>query len=227
MANVKNSKKVSPEQDLQQNLEKTEIGQMIEKYKNLAFAAVALALSIVVAVVVYNQYTESRNSVVSKLAYQFEEGPLVDYKNKKIKSNEFISAIEKFQEESKGHNGFITVLLRATQELKTQKDGHLIIDLINKTYEQQKKNKFFGFFLGITLATLYEDKGELDQAISLLEGLVSFNDKFLGSKLYLDLGRLYKIKGNKDKAKLNFNYIVENFPQDDMAKLARIYVNEL
>ena len=47
-------------------------------------------------------------------------------------------------------------------------------------------------------------------------------------KTYLDLGRLYLKKGDKQKAKTSFQYVVDKAKDDpEFVKLAKIYLTKL
>ena len=47
------------------------------------------------------------------------------------------------------------------------------------------------------------------------------------SKTQLDLGRLYKAKGDKTKAREYFEKVTANVTQAEFAKLAKLYLSEL
>jgi hypothetical protein len=46
-------------------------------------------------------------------------------------------------------------------------------------------------------------------------------------KLYLDLGRLYLSAGNKEKAKVNLQYLVDNGKDAEFMKIARLYLEDI
>jgi len=47
------------------------------------------------------------------------------------------------------------------------------------------------------------------------------------TKAYMDLGRLYLAKNDNAKAKTNFDYIIANYPNDELAKMARMYLQQV
>lgn len=51
--------------------------------------------------------------------------------------------------------------------------------------------------------------------------------KILLSKVYFDLGRLYLAKGDLNKAKNNFEYVVNGFSKDKLADYSKLYLQEI
>jgi outer membrane protein assembly factor BamD (BamD/ComL family) len=47
------------------------------------------------------------------------------------------------------------------------------------------------------------------------------------SKVALDLGRMYLLQNEKGKAQTQFDYIISNFPNDEYAKLAKLYLSQM
>lgn len=92
-------------------------------------------------------------------------------------------------------------------------------------------NDYLSYFINFRLSVLYEDRGEIQKALSSLESLVSSGLKFFEHKTYLDLGRLYLRNGDIDKSKRSFNHILKNKDKSntdlDLIRLANLYLARL
>jgi Tfp pilus assembly protein PilF len=82
-------------------------------------------------------------------------------------------------------------------------------------------------FLVQNYAAIAESNGDNDQAISVLESYIASGNKVFLTKAYLDLGRLYILKNDQTRAKKNLDYIIANHPNDELAKLARLYLQRM
>lgn len=74
---------------------------------------------------------------------------------------------------------------------------------------------------------ILEKLGKTDEAISILEPLAQNKDGLMPAKISLELGRLYLAKGEKGKAQTQFDYIINTFPNDELAKMAKLYLQQL
>ena len=72
---------------------------------------------------------------------------------------------------------------------------------------------------------LYEEQGRLDEAIATLEELVASSNLFFEEKVYLDLGRLYLANGDQGQAETYFRYVVDRGEDDEVLKLANLYLD--
>ena len=83
------------------------------------------------------------------------------------------------------------------------------------------------YFLHVRMAAIYEDLNSPQKSIELLEELINAPVKLMEDKLFLDLGRLNKVVEKKEKARLNFQYVIDNSMDDETKKLARLFLSEL
>jgi len=72
-----------------------------------------------------------------------------------------------------------------------------------------------------------EKMGKLDEAIAALEPLAKNKDVLMPARVSVELGRLYLAKGEKGKAQTQFDYVMNTFPNDEQAKLAKLYLSQL
>jgi tetratricopeptide (TPR) repeat protein len=89
------------------------------------------------------------------------------------------------------------------------------------------KHPVSSFFIGMQRAAILEKLGKTDEAIAVLEPLAQNKEALMPAKISLDLGRLYLLKGEKGKAQTQFDYIMNTFPNDDQARLAKLYLSQI
>ena len=78
------------------------------------------------------------------------------------------------------------------------------------------------------MAALYEDMGKFNESYKVLQDMLKSPVKLLESKVYLDLGRIHLKRGEKEKAKTTFQYVIDNGKSgDDVVKMARLYMSNM
>jgi tetratricopeptide (TPR) repeat protein len=83
------------------------------------------------------------------------------------------------------------------------------------------------FFVGTQRAVILEKLNKIPEAIAVLEKLAQDKEAFLAAKINLELGRLNLMNGEKGKAQTHFEYVINTFPNDEQAKLAKLYMGKL
>ena len=76
-------------------------------------------------------------------------------------------------------------------------------------------------------AVVLEKLGNVDGAIASLEGINKHKEVLLPAKISVELGRLYLKKGEKGKAQTQFENVVNTYPNDDQARVAKLYLAQL
>ena len=72
-----------------------------------------------------------------------------------------------------------------------------------------------------------EKLGKTDEAITTLENVLKQEEAFMKPLVAVELGRLYLTKGEKGKAQTQFDYVISTFPNDEHAKLAKLYLAQM
>jgi len=88
-------------------------------------------------------------------------------------------------------------------------------------------NAYTDYFIGIRAAALAENLGNNQEALDILNRLISSSVKYMEDKIYLDLGRLQLKTGDKEKAKSSFQYVIDKGKEEEFKKMARLYMSEL
>jgi tetratricopeptide (TPR) repeat protein len=217
-------------QTLEQTLEKTDLGHFVNTNKNGIIIAGAIIMALIAGFSIYKHNADKTDQEALKAVYQFEKTnvtPFLEGKNKDIKADDVIAKLEAAPMEIMKNANFLPAVFGVVNKLKESGDATKAIGLLEKIQKNYRPKEFAYFFVAVKLAVLYEDAGKADEAIATLESLVSANHEVMKSKVYLDLGRLYKKKGLTDKARANFDYIVKNDGNSDYGKLARLYLMQL
>jgi predicted negative regulator of RcsB-dependent stress response len=107
------------------------------------------------------------------------------------------------------------------------KEAYTEADSILSITRANTKNSIASYFVSTQHAVVLEKLGKTDEAIGIYENLAKEKDGLMGARVSLELGRLYLAKGEKAKAQTQFDYILSTFPNDDQAKLAKLYLAKL
>lgn len=209
-------------------LQKTEIGTFIARNMVLVVAVVVLIMLGVVANGFYTTYKESLYQKYSDKVHEFHKENWVPFSTGKLSGGEYLTKWESLAKEVDYYRGLFQISLDSYDEFVKKDQKDLAFKLI-KTIDEKfaHMNHFMSFYILSRKAALFEDLGQTDDAIKSLEAIKSLSIKVLEGKTYLDLGRLYLKKGNKDKARVELQHVVDHYPEAEFAKLARIYLTEL
>jgi predicted negative regulator of RcsB-dependent stress response len=211
---------------LDDQLKQTEIGEWIAENKNLAISLVVVVILAVIGWGVYQMQLDSSNNEKAGVVFKFTESSLKQYSDKKIDVSALIAAHSKLHKDVSGFKGlFATDLLVADQLMANGKNMEAK-GVLEKTLKLAD-DAVQAYLVRTRLAVAYEDLGEYKNAIAVLEEVNNSKVKLMESKTYLDLGRYYLAVGQKDKAKVNFQYVLNNMAQDEFAKLAKLYLSEM
>ena len=211
---------------LDDQLKQTEIGEWIAENKNLAISLVVVVVLAVIGWGVYQMQLDSSNNEKAGVVFKFTESSLKEFNDKKINAAALIVAHSKLHKDVSGFKGlFATDLLVADQLMANGKNMEAK-SVLEKTLKLAD-DAVQAYLVRTRLAVAYEDLGEYKNAIAVLEEVNNSKVKLMESKTYLDLGRYYLAVGQKDKAKVNFQYVLNNMAQDEFAKLAKLYLSEM
>jgi len=202
-------------------LNETEIGQVIAKNKMIF---VALAVIAVLGVFVYGGFS-SWNKSASEKHYEIIRVYQENFEKLSLEKTVNIKAIvSSFQDLKKkiGSSKLLFYPALITGDFLRTKGA---LSESENVYQQAFSSVSIASsstMLGLRLAVVKEDLKKYDQAIKVLEKVAAFKIKAFEGKIYLDIGRIYSLKGNKEKAKSNYQYVIDNSSDTEMLKLARL-----
>lgn len=211
-------------QTLEQTLNKTDLGHVVFENRKVFFGVLIAILLGATGFVFWKQAQKNAALDNSVKVFEFQNGVWADAKANKTGTAELVKAFEGLDEKVRNAPVMIPVALEMGKFLYEKGNFAEAEAILSKV---KSENSVSGFFLGLQKAVVFEKTGKLDEAIAALEPLAKGNNSLMPAKVSLELGRLYLLKGEKGKAQTQFEYVLNTFPNDDHAKLAKLYLAEL
>jgi predicted negative regulator of RcsB-dependent stress response len=206
-------------------LKETELGTFIANNKG---AIIGLVVAIIIGVFAWGGYTNfksNKNDELGAIVFNFQQTSYKNLVEKKMTTVEFLKGYQAMASGVQGFDGLVPFAIIASDEIKNQNDLESSLAVLESV--SNFNNPYMLYFVHSRMAVLNEDLGKTDKAIESLEKIVKANIKVMESKTYLDLGRLYLKKGNAEKAKSNFQFVVDSMGQAEFVKLAKLYLSEM
>ena len=194
------------------------------KYKAPIIVGIIILLAVPLSYGIYYNVREKKEDGFRNQIFSFTQKELKDLNDGKLKPSDFINSFSNLLNETSYSKASLSVLLQSAEIMNSKNDlasAKEILELGQKHFSSGYEK----ILLGLKLSAVYEDLGENDKAISLLEEMIDSKTKILEGKLYLDLGRLYKKTNNPVKAKEKFQYVLNNFDEEVYKKLAQLNLN--
>lgn len=101
------------------------------------------------------------------------------------------------------------------------------ISLYEQFLKKAKNRPSYQALARMALAACYEEKGEPQRAIEILEKLYHNPDNFIAEQSTLSLARLYRDTQQQEKAAKILKEFVERYQQSPFLPLAKAYLNRL
>jgi predicted negative regulator of RcsB-dependent stress response len=213
-------------QTLEQTLNKTDLGHMIYENKNLFFGLLIAVLIGATGYTLWKQSHKSADLERSVKVFEFQSGIWAEVKSGKKNVSELLKAFEALDEKARNTPIMVALVLEISKFL-AEKGNYAEADIILSKAGSEISHPVTAFFLSMQRAVVLEKLGKIDEAIFQLEALAKSKDALMPAKTSLELGRLYLLKGEKGKAQTQFDSIISTFPNDEQAKLAKLYLQEL
>lgn len=196
--------------------------------KNLIISLIIIILFSVLGWGVYTTYSSDKDLEIGNQVYTFQQTAFKDFSDKKIPSVEFVQELTKLTDLIGSFKGIVPLIIESADLLIERGNNKEALPTLEGAYTNfSGKNSYIKYFVGTRLAVVYENLDRNTDAIKVLEEINNSSVKLLGPKVYLDLGRLYKKSGDLDKAKVSFEYVVENFNEPEFSKIAKLYLTTL
>ena len=213
-------------QTLEQTLNKTDLGHVVYENRKIFFG---LILAILIGSTGYIFWGQSKKNAAvenSIKAFEFQTGIWADTKSGKTTVPELIKAFEGLDSDVQASPVMVPVVLEMSKFLYEKGNAVEAETILSKT-SNKVDQPVLTFFLSMQRAVVLEKLGKIDAAITVLAPMAEVKDGLMSSKISLELGRLYLTKGEKGKAQSQFEYITNTFPNDEMAKLAKLYLQQM
>jgi predicted negative regulator of RcsB-dependent stress response len=215
------------EHEVEETLESTKLGHAINENKNLILILAAVLVAVIIAISVYRSMEKKAINNQLQTLYTFQQGAMKSFADKKMSKDDFVKALNDLDSSAKKNGAYIGVAMSAADQLVQQESLATAIAILESAVSTSSSSSYSYQLVAHQLATLYENAGQTDNAINLLEKMIPNKFQLLLSKVYFDLGRLYLAKGDFNQAKNNFNYVLSGFAKDKLAEYSKIYLQEI
>lgn len=209
---------------IEQQMEKTDFGHFVYTYRKLLLA---VFVAIVVGVTGYFLWKQSKESKALEMAdevYAFTSSSWSEAKSGKLAPETLVKNFESLPEAVRSAPAMVPVVLEMGSFL-AEKGLNTEANQILKS--AQGLDELGNYFVGMQRVVVLENLGQDDEAIAVLENLNKQKNLPLPQKVSLELGRFYMKKGDKGKAQTQFQDVISSYPNDDYAKIAKLYLIQL
>lgn len=215
-------------QTLEETLNKTDLGHIINENKKPIMVAGALIIAIIIGYAIFDQMNQSKKYEKLDQIFALEQSLFQSFADKKITSVDFKAKLAGINNELIAEPNLIPLFMDSINALDQAGEADdAVLSIANNWLSKLNKNSPMFIFLGLRVAALSEDLGKTDEAISTLESLVGNRTNILKDKVHFDLVRLYVKKGDINKANERFETLKKNHEKSEFVKLGNIFLNGL
>jgi predicted negative regulator of RcsB-dependent stress response len=212
---------------VEQTLEKTDFGHVINQNKNLILIASAVVVALIGAYSIFDYQKIKSNSQKLDAVYEFQKDIINPFLEDKVEVDAFVKNYETSMNEELYTSALYSKVALVVEKLIEKQRAGSALSILEQWEGQFDKKSDEYFFVALKLSSLYEDSSKYSKALNLYQFLMAHPLKVLKSKVYLNAGRMNLKLGNKQQAKMNFEHITKNFPASSDNKLAQLYLNTL
>lgn len=209
---------------IEQSLNKTDFGHVIFENRKILIGAVVAFLLAVSGYVIWKQVKKSQAHDVSVQVFEFRAKTWEGAKEGKVAPAELVKQFTTLSSEVQSSPVMVPVALEMGKFLMDKgalTEADSILSKVNGTHSVSR------FFLGMQRAVILEKMNNVPEAVAVLENLAKDKEVLMAAKVNLELGRLNLMNGEKGKAQTHFEYVINTFPNDEQAKLAKLYMAKL
>jgi predicted negative regulator of RcsB-dependent stress response len=211
---------------LEQTFNRTDLGHVLYENRNLLFG---LILALVVGISGYlgwRQVQAGRALENSQQVFEFQSKTWEGARQGKITPEVLVSEFEKLDRSVQTSPVMIPVALEMGKFL-VEKDKLAEANAVLSKISGQTDHQVATFFVSMQHAVVLEKLGKADEAIAVLEKLAKTRDNLMPARISLELGRLHQLRGNVNEARTQFDYVMNTYPTEEYAKMARLYLSQL
>lgn len=213
-------------QTIEQTLNKTDLGHTIYEHRKSLLAILVAVLLVSTGYVFWQQFQSSTALNNSEKVFEFQSGTWADVKAGKADAAQLVKSFEALDAKIQTAPVMLPVVLEMSKFLYDKgnyAEAEAILSKVSGSYDHPVS----AFFASMQRAVVLEKLGKVDEAIAVLEPLAQGKEALMPAKISVQLGRLYLEKGDKGKAQTQFDYVINNFPNDEQAKVAKLYLSQL
>lgn len=211
---------------LEQTLNKTDFGHVLFENRKIFLG---LLVAILVGVTGYTLWKQSSQSAALEEAvkvFEFQKNTWAQAKEGKTTPQDLVKAFEALDAKTQTSAAMIPVMLEMGKFLTEKGLATEAEAILSKGSTNEPVAKFF---LNLQRSVVLEKLGKIDEAIAVLEAISGDKNKdaIMPAKVGTELGRLYLLKGEKSKAKIQLENVVATYPNDSEAKVAKLYLGQI
>lgn len=211
-------------QTLEQSLNKTDFGHVIYENRKTIFGLIIAILVGLTAFVLWRQSKRSQTHDISVKVFEFRTKTWDGAKEGKVAIPELVKQFEALDKDVQTSPVMVPVALEMGKFLMDKGSLNEADAILSKVHATHPVSSFF---VGMQRSVILEKSGKIPEAISVLENLAKEKEVLMAAKVNLELGRLNLLNGDKGKAQTHFDYVINTFPNDEQAKLAKLYMAKL
>lgn len=215
----------TPSQEFEQALNKTDLGHTIYEHRK---SLLGLLIAILVGATGYVFWQSSKESAAmenSIKVFEFQTGVWADVKSGKSDVDALMTAYEGLSEDIRKSPSVLPVSLEMSNFLYG-KGNYAEAEKV-LSHLSSLNHPVAQFFVSMQRVAILEKMGKLNEAVAVLEPLAKSKEVLMPARVSVELGRLYLAQGEKGKAQTQFDYVMNTFPNDEQAKLAKLYLSQL
>lgn len=209
---------------LEQTLNKTSFGHSLLENKKVLLISVISVLVISLGYTFWKQTTAKAALKVAEAVYAFESQTWSSAKEGKLALADAVKAFGELGADVHASTTIVPVALEMGQ-FAFQKNEYAQADAVLSALTT--KDALATFFVASQRAVVLEKLNKLPEAIAILENLAKNKDGLMNARVNLELGRLNLALGEKSKAQIHLDYVIQNHPNDESAKLAKLYLTKI
>jgi predicted negative regulator of RcsB-dependent stress response len=213
-------------QSLEQALNKTDFGHIVFEYRKVFLALLLAILVGVLGWVIWRETSKSSALDNSVKVFEFQTNVWTQAQAGKIEAAELVKRFGELDQNVQRAPVMIPVALEMGKFLY-DKGALPEAETVLSRLDGNVAHPVGAFFIGLQRAVVLEKMGNLDGAIASLENLAKNKDVLMPARVSVELGRLYLAKGEKGKAQTQLEYVIDTYPNDEQAKIAKLYQAQL
>jgi predicted negative regulator of RcsB-dependent stress response len=215
-------------QTLEETLNKTDLGHVINENKKPIMAAGAVIIAAIIGYSIFSQVNSSKKLEKLDKIFALEQSLFQNFADKKTTAADFKTQLAAINNELISEPNLIPVFMDSINRLDQAGEAdESVLGVAKNWLSKLNKNSPMYVFLGLRVAALSEDLGKSEDAIATLEGLVGHKTNILKDKIHFDLIRLYVKKGDMKKANERYETLKTKHEKSEFVKLGNIFLNGL
>jgi len=159
--------------------------------------------------------------------YAFQEKNMKDWEAGTLSAADLAAAYQDLRREVGPFYGIYPFAVALADELMSKGAINEVVPILEDAMKNYVRgNPYRRYLVGSRLATVYENLGEEQKAIGVLQSLDASRTKLLPDKVKLDLGRLYR-KIDPGKAKTYLQAVADKSEVAEFSRIAKLYLQGL